>query len=155
MQDYKERFKTASMHVPQPKDFAIGLVDSVLNLHTKLFGEFKLQKNCNQCSSKLFWASTYHISYNLPEWQSDFLCTPIPLFSVLTWRHQNSNEEIIDSSEFLFLWGVTAAKHPYLKRVWVLKGSPFCNRGHLKTEYSRTSMNSHLFWQTVHTLTPV
>ena len=32
-------------------DFAIGLVNSVLNLpnrHVKFFGEFKLQKNCNQ-----------------------------------------------------------------------------------------------------------
>ena len=32
-------------------DFAIGLVNSVLNLpdgQVKFFGEFKLQKNCNQ-----------------------------------------------------------------------------------------------------------
>ena len=35
-------------------DFAIGLVNSVLNLpnrHVKFFGEFKLQKNCNQFCS--------------------------------------------------------------------------------------------------------
>ena len=35
-------------------DFAIGLVISVLNLpdgKMNFFGEFKLQKNCNQCSS--------------------------------------------------------------------------------------------------------
>ena len=33
-------------------DFAIGLVNSVLNLsegQVKVVGEFKLQKNCNQC----------------------------------------------------------------------------------------------------------
>ena len=40
---------------PRLVDFAIGLVNSVLNLpdwQVKLFGEFKLQKNCNQsCSS--------------------------------------------------------------------------------------------------------
>ena len=35
-------------------DFAIGLVNSVLNLpngQVRYFGEFKLQKNCNQSSS--------------------------------------------------------------------------------------------------------
>ena len=39
-------------------DFAVGLVNSVLNL--PIFGEvFKVQKNCNQsCSSNLFRAST-------------------------------------------------------------------------------------------------
>ena len=41
---------------PRLVDFAIGLVNSVLNLpdgQVKLFGEFKLQKNCNEsCSSK-------------------------------------------------------------------------------------------------------
>ena len=56
---------------------------------------------------------------------------------------------------FYFHEVVTAAKHLYLNKVLVLKGSLFCNRGHLKTECSRTSMKSHLFWQTVHTLTPV
>ena len=51
-------------------DFAIGLVNPVLNLpkgKVKFFGKFKLQKNCNQCcSSKIFlayskdsWASAY------------------------------------------------------------------------------------------------
>ena len=41
-------------------DFAIGLVNPVLNLpkgKVKFFGKFKLQKNCNQCcSSKIFLA---------------------------------------------------------------------------------------------------
>ena len=40
-------------------DDAIGLVNPVLNLpegQVKIFGKFKLQKNCNQwCSSKIFW----------------------------------------------------------------------------------------------------
>ena len=38
-------------------DFATGLVISILNLpdgQMKFFGEFKLQKNGNQCSSKIF-----------------------------------------------------------------------------------------------------
>ena len=44
-------------------DFAIWLVNSVLNLpkeQVKFFKQFKLQKNCNQCClSKNFWASIY------------------------------------------------------------------------------------------------
>ena len=40
-------------------DNAIGLVNPVLSLpkgQVKIFGQFKLQKNCNQwCSSKIFW----------------------------------------------------------------------------------------------------
>ena len=51
-------------------DFAIGLVNPVLNLpegQVKFLGKFKLQKNCNQCcSSEIFcgylkdsWVSTY------------------------------------------------------------------------------------------------
>ena len=44
-------------------DFAIWLVNSVLNLpkeQVKFFKKFKLQKNCNQCCLfKIFWASTY------------------------------------------------------------------------------------------------
>ena len=42
-------------------DFAIGLVNSILNLpngQVIFRGKFKLQKNCNQsCSSNLFQAS--------------------------------------------------------------------------------------------------
>ena len=45
--------------VPGLVDFAIGLVNPVLNLpkgQVKFFGKFKLQKNYNQCcSSKKFW----------------------------------------------------------------------------------------------------
>ena len=45
--------------VPGLVDFAIGLVNLVLNLpkgQVKFYGKFKLQKNCNQCcSSKNFW----------------------------------------------------------------------------------------------------
>ena len=59
-------------------DFATGLVNSVLNLpdgQVKFFGEFILQKNCNQsCSSKKFFRlvkvtlGLIHSSYSLPEW---------------------------------------------------------------------------------------
>ena len=50
-------------------DFAVGLVNSVLNLPDQqvIFfgGEFKLQKNCNQsCSSNFF--RLVHASYSLP-----------------------------------------------------------------------------------------
>ena len=67
----------------------IGLVNSVLNLpegQVKLFGKFKLQKNCNQCRSpkillgylKDSWASTHQ--QQLAQMASrtcktDFLCT--------------------------------------------------------------------------------
>ena len=54
-------------------DFAVGLVNSVLNLPDRrvifLGGEFKLQKNCNQsCSSNFFWASTCYLQ--LAKWQA-------------------------------------------------------------------------------------
>ena len=42
-------------------DFAIGLVISILNLNDgqmKFLGEFKSQKNCNQCSSKNFFQAS-------------------------------------------------------------------------------------------------
>ena len=46
---------------PGVVDFATGLVISILNFpeqhRSEVFGECKLQKNCNQCSSKFFWAS--------------------------------------------------------------------------------------------------
>ena len=57
-------------------DFAIGLVNSVLDLprgQVKSFGEFKIQKSCNQCSfggggrgevEMTFWL--VHASYSLP-----------------------------------------------------------------------------------------
>ena len=41
-----------------PVDFAIKLVNSVLILpkgQVKFLGEFKVQENCNQCSSKMFF----------------------------------------------------------------------------------------------------
>ena len=60
-------------------DFAIGLVNPVLNLpkgQVKFWGKFKLQKNCNQyCSSKKFFGllktlGLVYNSNNLPEWQA-------------------------------------------------------------------------------------
>ena len=61
-------------------DFAVGVVNSVLNLlegNVKFFGEFKLQKNCNQCCSSpiffVFLEMTFglvHVSHSLPEWQA-------------------------------------------------------------------------------------
>ena len=59
-------------------DFAIRLVNSVLNLpegQVKFFQKFKLQKNCNQrCLWKTFlgWLKRLlgNTSRNLPEWQA-------------------------------------------------------------------------------------
>ena len=62
-------------------DFAVGLVNSVLNLpdrQVNFQGEiFKLQKNCNQsCSSIFFFRlaemtfGLVHARYSLPEWQA-------------------------------------------------------------------------------------
>ena len=44
---------------------------------------------------------------------------------------KNSNYGIIDSSEFLISWGITAAKHIYLQKCSVWKGSWFSDRGRL------------------------
>ena len=63
-------------------DFAIGLVNFVLNLpngQVKFFEEFKLQKNCeiNSAHQNVFgaswndvWASIYYSTFSLPEWQA-------------------------------------------------------------------------------------
>ena len=53
----------------------------------------------------------------------------ITVFSVFTWRHQNSNWETINSSEFLLSWGITAPKHLYVNKFSVRKYSSFCKRG--------------------------
>ena len=61
-------------------DFAVGLVNSVLNLpdgQARFLGEFKLHRNCNQsCLSKHFFGQVemtfglLHVSYSFPEWQA-------------------------------------------------------------------------------------
>ena len=61
-------------------DFAIGLVNSVINLpdrQVKLFEEFKLQKNCEiNLLIKTFLGlvemmfELVNVSFSLPEWQS-------------------------------------------------------------------------------------
>jgi len=61
-------------------DFAIGLVNSVLNLpdrQVKFFEEFKLQKNCEiNLLIKTFWGlvemmfGLVNVSFSLPEWQA-------------------------------------------------------------------------------------
>ena len=66
-------------------DFAIGLVNSVLNLPNR---EIPIQKNCNQsCSSKSLFGlikmtlELVHASCNLPEWQA----VKLAFFS--PWEH--------------------------------------------------------------------
>ena len=61
-------------------NFAIGLVNSVLNLpngQVKFFGEFKLHKNCviNPAHQKVLGLAEInfgqvHASYSLPDWQA-------------------------------------------------------------------------------------
>ena len=61
-------------------DFAIGLVNSVINLpdgQVKFFEEFKLQKNCEiNLLIKTFWGlvemifGLVNVSFSLPEWQA-------------------------------------------------------------------------------------
>ena len=66
---------------PQLVDFAIGLVNSVLNLpngRVKCFEEFNLQKNCeiNSAHQKILGAivemtfGPVNASFSLPEWQA-------------------------------------------------------------------------------------
>ena len=43
-------------------------------------------------------------------------------FSVFTWRHQNSNLQTIDSSEFLLPLGITEPKHLYLHNFFLSYG---------------------------------
>ena len=42
--------------------------------------------------------------------------------SVFTWRHQNSNLQTIDSSEFLLPLGITEPKHLYLLNFFLSYG---------------------------------
>ena len=70
-------------------DFVIGLVNSVLNLPDRqvvFWGEFKLQKNCNQSCSSIFFfrlvertLGLVHARYSLPEWQAVKLTFLAPL----------------------------------------------------------------------------
>ena len=65
---------------PGQVDFAIGLVNSVINLpdgHVKFFEEFKLQKNCEiNLLIKTFLGlvemmfGLVDVSFNMPEWQA-------------------------------------------------------------------------------------
>ena len=71
-------------------DFAIGLVNFVLNLpngQVKFFEEFKLQKNCeiNSAHQNVFgaswndvWASIFYLQLTwMASFKNDFLCTLI------------------------------------------------------------------------------
>ena len=63
---------------PGQVDFAIGLVNSVLNGQVNFFEEFKLQKNCEiNLLIKTFLGLVemicrlVNVSFSLPEWQAD------------------------------------------------------------------------------------
>ena len=75
-----QRAMKAVSDSPWLVDFAVGLVNSVLNLpdgQARFLGEFKLPRNCNQsCLSKHFFGQVeitfglVHVSYSFPEWQA-------------------------------------------------------------------------------------
>ena len=100
--DSVQRAKKVVSDSPGLTDFAIALVNSVLNLpggQVKWsFKEFKLHKNCVinpayqiekvfGASWNEFWASTYQLSYSLPEWQAVKLTflTPAVVYSNLSF----------------------------------------------------------------------
>ena len=74
-------------------DFAIGLVNSVLNLpkrQVKFFEEFKLHKNCviNPAHQNVFGQveinfGLVHVSYSLPDWQAVKLTFFAPCYLLL------------------------------------------------------------------------
>ena len=57
--------------------------------------------------------------------------TTCQLLRVFTWRHQNWNQQTIDSSEFLLSWGITAPRNLYLQKFLVPNDSSFCDRRRL------------------------
>ena len=79
---FPKRAKNVVSDSPGLIDFAVGLVNSILNLPDgRVFfsGEFKLPKNCNQsCSSNFF--GLVHGSYSLPECQAVKLTFFAPCF---------------------------------------------------------------------------
>ena len=75
-------------------DFAIGPVNSVSNLpdgQVIFWGEFKLQKNCNQSWSSNFFRlvemtfGLVHARYSLPEWQAEKLTFFAPCVEPLSY----------------------------------------------------------------------
>ena len=75
-----QRAKKVVSDSPGLVDFAIGLVNSVINLpdgQVKFFEEFKLQKNCEiNLLIKTFWGlvemifGLVNVSFSLSEWQA-------------------------------------------------------------------------------------
>ena len=80
LRDCIQRAKKVVSDSPGLVDFAIGLVNSVINLpdgQVKFFEEFKLQKNCEiNLLIKTFLGlvemmfGLVDVSFNLPEWQA-------------------------------------------------------------------------------------
>ena len=76
----RQRAKKLASDSPGQVDFAIGLVNSVLNLpdgQVKYFEEFNLQKNCeiNSTHQKILGLvemtfGLVNVSFSLPEWQA-------------------------------------------------------------------------------------
>ena len=75
-----QRAKKVLSDSPGLVDFAIGLVNSVLNFpdgQVKIFGKFKLPNNCNQWSFKIFQASwnDFWAAHRELSCKTNFLCT--------------------------------------------------------------------------------
>ena len=56
-------------------DFAIRLVNPVLNLPERFFGKFRLQKNCNQCCSAKKFLGYLKALAQMASRKTSFLCT--------------------------------------------------------------------------------
>ena len=68
-----QRAKKVLSDSPGLADFAIGLVNSVINLPDRqvtFFEEFKLQKNCEISLLIKTFFGLINVSFSLPEWQA-------------------------------------------------------------------------------------
>ena len=65
--------KESTVRIPGLADFAIWLVNSVINLpdgQVNFFEEFKLQKNCEISLLIKTFFGLINVSFSLPEWQA-------------------------------------------------------------------------------------
>ena len=97
-------------------DFAIGLVNSVINLpdgQVKFFEEFKLQKNCEiNLLIKTFLGlvemmfGLVNVSFSLPEWQAEKITFFAPwVCGLIMLAMPNTGDQIGNcSSSFVFCW---------------------------------------------------
>ena len=93
-------------------DFAIGLVNSVINLpdgQVKFFEEFKLQNNCEiNLLIKTFLGlvemmfALVDVSFNLPEWQAVQMTFFAPCMDFNGWNYFCSAQMVVTDGQVLF-----------------------------------------------------